>query len=63
MNKFLIGNSSLHAVHRAMYSASLVDNNISVCNLLNHRIGHPTNWMTHPVRDPTLLGSCPVSLV
>ena len=50
MNNSRIGNSSLHAVDRAVYSAPVVDSYVS-------------NLITHSVRDRTLFRSSPVSLV
>ena len=59
----LKGSTSLAAVHGAMYSASVVDREISVCKRLNHVIGQPAYLITHPVLDLTELGSSHVSSV
>ena len=47
----------LKAWDRAIYYASEVLREISVCNLLHHQIGKLSYLMMHPVRDVTLSGS------
>ena len=51
----LSGNTSLAVVDSTIYSASVVDMAISFCNQLNHVIGHPAYFITHPVLDFTEL--------
>jgi hypothetical protein len=46
-----IGSSALRHWLRAMYSASVELNYISVCSLLNQCIGTPAKTMINPVRD------------
>ena len=58
----LKGRTSLAAVDKAMYSASVVLRVISVWSLDNQVIGLPPYLMTHPVLDLTELGSSQVSL-
>ena len=41
----------------AIYSASIVESAISVCNLLDHVTGEPPREIRKPVRDRTLEGS------
>jgi hypothetical protein len=36
---------------RAMYSLSVVDSDISVCNFDVHNSGHPAYFMTNPERE------------
>jgi hypothetical protein len=47
----LIGNKALQHWLRAMYSASVELSAISVCSLLDHQIGTPTETMIDTVRD------------
>ncbi len=54
----LIGSNSHIALDDAMYSASIVDSAISVCNLLVHSTGVVPKVMTYPVLDLTHEGSC-----
>jgi hypothetical protein len=49
----LSGKSSHVAVDNAMYSLSVLERAISVCNLLHHVTGHPQKVTTKPVRDST----------
>ena len=53
----LSGNISLVVVDKVIYSASVVQSAISVCNLLNHVMGQFGNMMTHPERERTPFGS------
>jgi hypothetical protein len=46
-----IGSSALQHWLKAMYSASVELNAISVCSFLNQCIGTPANTMINPVRD------------
>ena len=53
----LMGNTSLAAVDKAIYSASDVLRAISDCNLLNHVMGQLPYMMTQPDLHLTPLGS------
>eukprot|EP00957_Ditylum_brightwellii_P084497 6425412-Ditylum_brightwellii.AAC.1 len=52
-----MGNTSLAAVDKAMYSDFVVLRAISDCNLLNHVMGQLLYMMTQPDLDLTPLGS------
>jgi hypothetical protein len=52
------GSSALQHWMRAMYSASVVLNAISVCSLLNQCIGTPAKTMINPVHDKHELRKC-----
>jgi hypothetical protein len=54
----LIGNTSLIAVDSALYSDSMVEVEMSVCNLLTHKTGQSAMKITYPVRLLTQDGSC-----
>jgi hypothetical protein len=54
----LIGIKSLIDCDKAIYSASIVDNDIWVCILDTHRIGTPEYRITYPVRDLAEIGCC-----
>ena len=51
--RVIVGNTSRRAVLSAIYSASVVDRAIWVCNLLTQYIGQPAYLSTKPVRDRT----------
>ena len=53
--------TSLTTVDNDMYSASIVDKAISVWKWLNHVIGNPAYFITHPILNLTELGSSQVS--
>ena len=57
-----IGISSQHAVDRAMYSASVVESAVNICNLDAQVTGHPIYVMAHPERDFGIVGSMPAIL-
>ena len=57
-----IGISSQHAVDRAMYSASIVERAISICNLDAQVTGQPAYVMAHPEHDFDVVGSIPAIL-
>ena len=47
----IIRGTSRTACDNAIYSASVVLNAIFICNLLDHKIGHPAYMITYPVLD------------
>ena len=57
-----IGISSQHAVDRAMYSASIVERAISICNLDAQVTGQCAYVMAHPEHDFDVVGSIPAIL-
>ena len=57
IRSFLIGITSLQADEGATYSASIVLQEISVCNWLFQRIGHLLTVIKYPVLDLTQCGS------
>ena len=58
----LNGRTSLAAVDRAIYSASVVLRAISVCRWLKYIMEHPAYLITQPVLDLTEFSSSHVSL-
>ena len=57
-----IGISSRHAVDRAMYSASVVERAVSICNLDTQVTGQPAYVVAHPECDFDVVGSIPAIL-
>ena len=57
-----IGISSRHAVDGAMYSASVVESAVNVCNLDTQVTGQPAYVMVHPEHDFDVVGSVPAIL-
>jgi hypothetical protein len=55
-----MGIKSRSEVDSDMYSASVVDNAISDCNLEDQRMGQPAKVITYPDLDLTLHGSSEV---
>ena len=51
------GSRTRNACDRDMYSDSIVDSAVSVCNLLAHDTGTEPSVITKPERDLTDLGS------
>ena len=49
-------------IDRVMYSASVVEHAIIVCNLEAHEMGQPVKQMIHPVLDLKVMGSAVVSM-
>ena len=51
--KVIVGIASLRECDKAIYSLSVVDRLISVCNFDNQIIGHPAYNNTEPICDNT----------
>ena len=57
-----IGISSRDAVDRAMYSASVVESAVNICNLDAQVTGQAAYVMAHPEHDFDVVGSMPAIL-
>ena len=57
-----IGISSQHAADRVIYSASIVERAVSICNLDAQGTGQPAYVMAHPEHNFEVIGSVPAIL-